>query len=77
MIFATLYLSNNLKEKKRNINIDLAVLPSHDTCHVTHIAVKKFISSEEGGCCKVTIPQAGISWDVGTVRNDCGRGWFH
>ena len=25
-----LYLSNNLKEKKRNINIDLAVLPSHD-----------------------------------------------
>jgi len=30
-----LYLSNNLKEKKRkkkkNINIDLAVLPSHDT----------------------------------------------
>jgi len=26
-----LHLSNNLKEKKRNINIDLAVLPSHDT----------------------------------------------
>jgi len=25
-----LYLSNNLKEKKRNINIDLAVLPSYD-----------------------------------------------
>jgi len=25
-----LHLSNNLKEKKRNINIDLAVLPSHD-----------------------------------------------
>jgi len=25
-----LHLSNNLKKKKRNINIDLAVLPSHD-----------------------------------------------
>jgi len=25
-----LYLSNNLKEKKKNIIIDLAVLPSHD-----------------------------------------------
>jgi len=25
-----LHLSNNLKEKKRNINNDLAVLPSHD-----------------------------------------------
>jgi len=33
MIFPMLYLSNNLKEKKRkrNINNDLAVLPSHDT----------------------------------------------
>ena len=31
MIFPMLHLSNNLKEKKRNINIDLAVLPSHDT----------------------------------------------
>jgi len=35
MIFPTLYLSNNLEEKKRkrkkNINIDLAVLPSHNT----------------------------------------------
>jgi len=33
MIFPTLHLSNNLKEKKkkRNINIDLAVLPSHNT----------------------------------------------
>jgi len=34
VIFPTLHLSNNLKEKKRkrkrNINIDLAVLPSHD-----------------------------------------------
>ena len=32
VIFPTLYLSNNLKEKKRkrNINNDLAVLPSHD-----------------------------------------------
>jgi len=30
MIFPMLYLSNNLKKKKRNINIDLAVLPSHD-----------------------------------------------
>ena len=30
MIFPTLHLSNNLKEKKRNINIDLAILPSHD-----------------------------------------------
>jgi len=32
MIFPMLYLSNNLKEKKkkRNINIDLAILPSHD-----------------------------------------------
>jgi len=25
-----LYLSNNLKKKKRNININLAVLPSHN-----------------------------------------------
>jgi len=25
-----LHLSNNLKDKKRNINIDLAILPSHD-----------------------------------------------
>jgi len=30
MIFLMLHLSNNLKEKKRNINIDLAILPSHD-----------------------------------------------
>jgi len=34
VIFPTLHLSNNLKEKKRkrkrSINIDLAVLPSHD-----------------------------------------------
>jgi len=32
-----LHLSNNLKEKKRkrNINIDLAVLPSHDSYHGT------------------------------------------
>jgi len=32
MIFSMLHLSNNLKEKKkkRNINIDLAVLPSHN-----------------------------------------------
>jgi len=30
MIFPMLHFSNNLKEKKRNINIDLAVLPSHD-----------------------------------------------
>jgi len=30
MIFPTLHLSNNLKKKKRNININLAVLPSHD-----------------------------------------------
>ena len=30
MIFPMLHLSNNLKEKKRNINIDLAILPSHD-----------------------------------------------
>jgi len=33
MIFSALHLSNNLKEKKRkrNINNDLAVLPSYDT----------------------------------------------
>ena len=35
VIFPTLHLSNNLKEKerkrKRNINIDLAILPSHDS----------------------------------------------
>ena len=33
VIFSALYLSNNLKEKKRkrNINNDLAVLPSYDT----------------------------------------------
>ena len=31
---AMLYLSNNLKEKKRNINIDLAILPSHDIIQV-------------------------------------------
>jgi len=34
VIFPILHLSNNLKEKKkkkRNIDIDLAVLPSHDT----------------------------------------------
>ena len=32
MIFPVLHLSNNLKEKKRkrNINNDLAILPSHD-----------------------------------------------
>jgi len=32
MIFPVLHLSNNLKEKKRkrNINNNLAVLPSHD-----------------------------------------------
>jgi len=30
MIFPTLHLSNKEKKKKRNINIDLAVLPSHD-----------------------------------------------
>jgi len=30
MIFLALHLSNNLKEKKRNINNDLAVLPNHD-----------------------------------------------
>jgi len=30
VIFPTLHLSNNLKEKKRNINIDLAILPNHD-----------------------------------------------
>jgi len=30
VIFPILHLSNNLKEKKRNINIDLAILPSHD-----------------------------------------------
>ena len=30
MIFPILHLSNNLKEKKRNINIDLAVLPSYN-----------------------------------------------
>jgi len=32
MIFPMLHLSNNLKEKKkkRNINIDLAILPSYD-----------------------------------------------
>jgi len=30
VIFPILHLSNNLKKKKRNINIDLAVLPSHD-----------------------------------------------
>jgi len=26
-----LHLSNNLKEKKKNINIDLAILPSYDS----------------------------------------------
>jgi len=31
MIFPILHLSNNLKEKKRNINIDLTVLLSHDS----------------------------------------------
>jgi len=30
VIFPILHLSNNLKEKKKNINIDLAILPSHD-----------------------------------------------
>jgi len=30
MIVPMLYLSNNLKEKKRNININLAILPSHN-----------------------------------------------
>ena len=30
IIFPMLHLSNNLKDKKRNINIDLAILPSHD-----------------------------------------------
>jgi len=34
MVFPMLHLSNNLKEKKRNINIDLAVLLSHDS--ITH-----------------------------------------
>jgi len=32
-----LHLSNNLKEKKRNINIDLAVLPSHDSSRVLEL----------------------------------------
>ena len=31
VIFPILHLSNNLKEKKRNINIDLVILPSHNT----------------------------------------------
>jgi len=36
-----LYLSNNLKEKKkkRNINIDLAILPSHDITGLGHINI--------------------------------------
>jgi len=32
-----LHLSNNLKEKKRNINIDLAILPSHNTVAVRNV----------------------------------------
>jgi len=31
-----LHLSNNLKEKKRNININLAILPSHDSREEGH-----------------------------------------
>jgi len=42
MIFPVLYLSNKRKEKKRkrNINNDLAILPSHDT----HIEKSRKIS---------------------------------
>jgi len=38
MIFPALHLSNNLKEKKRkrNINNNLAILPSYDTVHDRH-----------------------------------------
>ena len=41
MIFPTLFLSNNLKEKKkeRNINIDLAILPSHN--NIARYALEK------------------------------------
>jgi len=46
MIFPMLHLSNNLKEKKRNINIDLAILPSHDNYtqenhHMNHGSYQK------------------------------------
>jgi len=43
-----LHLSNNLKEKKRNINIDLAVLPSHDNKRISRdkTLVEKKIPSQ-------------------------------
>jgi len=50
IIFPTLHLSNNLKrkekKKKRNINIDLAVLPSHDILgHSIHHCIVMSLSS--------------------------------
>jgi len=48
VIFPILYLSNNLKEKKRNINIDLAVLPSHNNERISRdkTLVEKKIPSQ-------------------------------
>jgi len=40
MIFSMLHLSNNLKKKKRKINIDLAVLPSHDIYWIERVYIE-------------------------------------
>jgi len=54
MIFLMLHLSNNLKEKKRNINIDLVILPSYDiTLLLSFLVLRNFpiICSMGQLCC--------------------------
>jgi len=48
VIFPILHLSNNLKEKKRNINNDLAVLPSHDKSATVRTTLKQSIRVTPG-----------------------------
>jgi len=64
--------------------ISLEVSLPKKICHmlerahnVTNVVVKKFICAEKKCCYKVTILKTGISWDIGTVWYDHGRGRFH
>ena len=47
------------------------------TCDISDITIKEFICAEERGCYEVSVPQARISRDVGTIWDYHGRGEVH
>jgi len=44
---------------------------------IVNITIEEFVGAKKGSSYEVVIPETGISWDIGTIGNDHGKGGFY